>query len=69
MKIERRFTEAGKDAYAALSFRKTTSEIRNPDGSVVFQLKDIRGAGQLVAGRLPTSWRRNTSARPACRWR
>ncbi|MBU0726008.1 MAG: vitamin B12-dependent ribonucleotide reductase [Alphaproteobacteria bacterium] len=41
MKIERRFTKAGKDAYAALSFRKTTSEIRNPDGSVVFQLKDI----------------------------
>jgi len=41
MKIERRFTEAGKDAYAALSFRRTTSEIRNPDGSIVFQLKDI----------------------------
>jgi ribonucleoside-diphosphate reductase alpha chain len=47
MKIERRFTEAGKDAYAALSFRKTTSEIRNPDGSVVFQLKDIE---------VPASW-------------
>ncbi|KZC98340.1 vitamin B12-dependent ribonucleotide reductase [Oceanibaculum pacificum] len=41
MKIERRFTKAGQDAYAALSFRTTTSEIRNPDGSVVFQLKDI----------------------------
>ena len=47
MKIERRFTEAGKDAYAALSFRRTTSEIRNPDGSIVFQLKDIE---------VPESW-------------
>ncbi len=41
MRIERRYTEAGKSPYAGIEFRTTTSEIRNPDGSVVFQLKDI----------------------------
>src|SRR5579871_5828307 len=41
MRIERRYTEAGKSPYHGIEFRTTTSEIRNPDGSVVFQLKDI----------------------------
>jgi len=41
MKIERKFTSAGKDAYAALEFVTTSSEIRNPDGSTVFRLDDI----------------------------
>jgi ribonucleoside-diphosphate reductase alpha chain len=41
MRIERRFTEAEKSPYAGIEFRTTTSEIRNPDGSVVFQLKGI----------------------------
>lgn len=37
MKIERRFTKAGQDAYAGIKFRTTVSEIRNPDGTVVFR--------------------------------
>ena len=41
MRIERRFTRAGEDAYASMRFTTTNSEIRNPDGSVVFQAKDI----------------------------
>ncbi|MCT8160781.1 vitamin B12-dependent ribonucleotide reductase [Pseudoruegeria sp. SHC-113] len=41
MKIERQFTEAGKDAYAALTFTITSSEIRNPDGTVVFSLPEM----------------------------
>src|SRR5688572_30428454 len=41
MRIERRFTESGRCPYAAIEFRRTTSEIRNPDGSLVFQLRDI----------------------------
>src|SRR5689334_10937644 len=41
MRIERRYTEADKSPYAGIEFRTTTSEIRNPDGSIVFQLKDI----------------------------
>ncbi len=36
MKIERAFTKAGASPYAAIAFRSASSEIRNPDGSVVF---------------------------------
>jgi ribonucleoside-diphosphate reductase alpha chain len=41
MRIARRFTKAGQSPYAEILFRRTTSEIKNPDGSIVFQLKDI----------------------------
>jgi ribonucleoside-diphosphate reductase alpha chain len=41
MKVSRHFTKKGHSPYAGIIFRKTTSEIRNPDGSIVFQLKDI----------------------------
>jgi len=41
MRIERRFTTKGQSAYAGIDFRMTTSEIRNPDGSIVFRLEDI----------------------------
>ncbi|MBT9383498.1 vitamin B12-dependent ribonucleotide reductase [Pseudooceanicola sp. CBS1P-1] len=47
MKIERKFTEAGKDAYAGIPFVTTTSEIRNPDGTVVFHLDALE---------VPESW-------------
>ena len=42
MRIERRFTKEGQSAYAGVAFREATSEIRNPDGSVVFRLEDIQ---------------------------
>ena len=41
MRIVRRFTAEGQDAYASLAFTTTNSEIRNPDGSVVFAARDI----------------------------
>ena len=41
MKIERRFTRAGADAFADLEFTTTTSEIRNPDGTTVFKLDAV----------------------------
>src|SRR6056297_391366 len=41
MKIERRFTTAGKDAYDSVEFVTTSSEIRNPDGTTVFKLDDL----------------------------
>lgn len=41
MRIERQFTKEGQSAYAEVEFRKATSEIKNPDGSVVFRLADI----------------------------
>ncbi|NDH26141.1 MAG: vitamin B12-dependent ribonucleotide reductase, partial [Rhodobacteraceae bacterium] len=47
MKIERKFTKAGQDAYADLEFITTASEIRNPDGTVVFHLDNVE---------VPTSW-------------
>ncbi len=47
MKIERNFTTSGKDAYAGLEFSTTTSEIRNPDGTIVFKLDDCE---------IPASW-------------
>ncbi|MFN3616285.1 MAG: vitamin B12-dependent ribonucleotide reductase, partial [Rubrimonas sp.] len=41
MKIERRFTVEGRDPYDSVPFRSAQSEIRNPDGSVVFGLDGI----------------------------
>ncbi len=47
MKIDRRFTNAKQDAYSEIDFTTTTSEIRNPDGTVVFHLADLE---------VPESW-------------
>src|SRR4029077_9131836 len=41
MRIERRYTKDGQSPYAGIDFRLTTSEIRNPDGSVVFRLENV----------------------------
>lgn len=42
MRIERRFTTEGKSPYDGITFRDATSEIRNPDGSIVFRLEGIQ---------------------------
>ena len=47
MKIERKFTRAGHDAYAGIAFGTTASEIRNPDGKIVFRNDAIE---------VPASW-------------
>jgi ribonucleoside-diphosphate reductase alpha chain len=47
MRIERQFTSAEGGAYAGIEFRSTTSEIKNPDGSVVFRLADMQ---------VPSTW-------------
>ncbi|MBN9471834.1 MAG: vitamin B12-dependent ribonucleotide reductase [Bosea sp.] len=41
MRIERRHTAAGQSPYQAIPFRSAVSEIRNPDGSIVFRLEGI----------------------------
>jgi ribonucleoside-diphosphate reductase alpha chain len=46
MKIERRYTTAGETPYANIEFRKAKSEIRNPDGSIVFSLDGIEVPAQ-----------------------
>ena len=47
MRVERRFTTAGQDPYQGIEFAARTSRITNPDGSVVFEAKDIQ---------VPASW-------------
>ena len=47
MRIERRYTKAGQSAYDGIEFRTTKSEIKNPDGSVVFRLDGVQ---------VPASW-------------
>jgi len=41
MKIERKYTKAGQDAYTGIEFKKTASEIRNPNGTIVFRLDKV----------------------------
>jgi len=41
MLIERRYTKENQSPYASIEFRNATSEIRNPDGSIVFKLENI----------------------------
>ena len=41
MRIERRFTAEGQSPYESVEFRRTSSEIRNPDGSLVFSMSEI----------------------------
>ncbi|MER3438517.1 MAG: adenosylcobalamin-dependent ribonucleoside-diphosphate reductase, partial [Chloroflexota bacterium] len=45
--IPRRFTKAGEDPFASVAWTKRTSRITNPDGSVVFEMKDAE---------VPASW-------------
>lgn len=41
MKINRLFTTSGGDALESIEFVKRTSEIKNPDGSIVFRMEDV----------------------------
>src|SRR2546423_12837361 len=41
MHIPRRYTVAGQDPFTSVPFVPRTSRIVNPDGSVVFELKDL----------------------------
>lgn len=47
LKIKRMFTKKGGDRYDGIEFERRTSKITNPDGSVVFELRDIE---------IPASW-------------
>ena len=41
LKIERKFTESGKDPFQKLSWTKRDVEIRNFDGTVAFSMKGV----------------------------
>ena len=47
MHIARHFTSQDRPAYDGIKFHKAASEIKNPDGSVVFSMKDIE---------IPANW-------------
>ncbi len=40
MKVDRKFTKAGKDPFATVKWSSRASRITNPDGSVVFEMTD-----------------------------
>jgi ribonucleoside-diphosphate reductase alpha chain len=41
MRVERRYTTEGQSPYAGIAFREAVSEIRNPNGSIVFRLDNV----------------------------
>ena len=47
MRIERVFSRPGEDPLSKIEFTTRTSEIKNPDGSVVFRMEDVK---------VPSSW-------------
>ncbi|MEK9754066.1 MAG: vitamin B12-dependent ribonucleotide reductase, partial [Rhodospirillaceae bacterium] len=47
MRITRLFTEESLSPYAAFEFRRTSSEIKNPDGSTVFKQEEME---------IPSDW-------------
>jgi ribonucleoside-diphosphate reductase alpha chain len=47
MRIERRFTKPGRDPYEGIPFESKSSRIIDPDGSVVFEARDME---------VPASW-------------
>jgi ribonucleoside-diphosphate reductase alpha chain len=52
LRITRRFTEAGKDAYDRIEWSRRDSRITNPDGSIVFEMTDAEipaGWSQVAA--------------------
>ncbi len=47
LRINRRFTEAGEDAYDKIDWSRRDSRITNPDGSIVFEMTDAE---------IPSAW-------------
>jgi ribonucleoside-diphosphate reductase alpha chain len=63
MKIERRFTKAGRGPYEGLAFEPRVSEIRQPDGRLVFRQEDVKvpsGWSQIAADILAQKYFRKT---------
>ena len=47
LRVERHFTQAGQDPFASVEWSPRNSRITNPDGSVVFEMRDAE---------IPASW-------------
>jgi len=42
MKVQRRFTRSGESPYQGIAFEKRISEIRNPDGKLIFRQENVQ---------------------------
>jgi ribonucleoside-diphosphate reductase alpha chain len=63
VKIERRFTRAGQSPYEGLSFEQRVSEIRHPDGALVFRQEGVSvpsGWSQIATDILAQKYFRKT---------
>src|SRR5215469_13035954 len=60
MRLERRFTRAGGSPFEGMAFRAGDSEIRNPDGTIVFQQRGIE---------VPAAWSQVATDVPEWLWR
>ena len=49
MKINREFTTANQSPYESINFKKVSSEIVNPDGSLVFKLENFEVPEQWLS--------------------
>ena len=47
LRVQRHFTQQGQDPFDTIAWASRTSRITNPDGSVVFEMKDAE---------IPASW-------------
>ncbi len=68
MKFSRRFTQPGSSPYESIAFQSVSSEIRNPDGSVVFRLDGIQAPkswSHVAVGVMAQKYFRKTGVPPA----
>lgn len=69
MKISRLFTDPDRSPYTGIEFRTVASEIRNPDGSVVFRQEGVEvpaAWSQVACDVLAQKYFRKAGIPPAC---
>ena len=54
MKFKRFFTNDNSDAYQGIEFKTTSSEIKNPDGTIVFSIKTQKALRKLLGKTIET---------------
>jgi len=67
MKIDRLFTRSGSDPYEGIEFEARRSEIRNPDGSLVFEMPNVmvpKGWSQVATDILAQKYFRKAGIGP-----
>ena len=49
MRISRHYTKKNQSPYEEITFRSANSEIRNPDGSIVFSAENVEVPDELIS--------------------